>query len=330
MAIDPARAKSLFLSASDLNRDDRAAYLERACSGDAELRQRVEALLRANDAAPLPPAGAAIVDSAEGQSGTRDYGDPTARVGAILAGKYKLVEQIGAGGMGSVFMAQQTAPVKRVVLYAGKRDLALPLLERMLERRRAKLGPDHPDTLQSKKNLDFVRALLSAETRYRARLADVGPKHIDTLLARRDMAQMYLTTNRLDEAEALLCEVMQGMTDRAADDAVVVFTTGLLARCLAARQRADAGAWTTFHTQSLLGGALLGQKKYAAAEPLLLKGYEGMKSRAKTIPQQGGGKLRIPDILDRLIELYTATNQPDEVKKWQAERAMYPQRKSEH
>jgi serine/threonine-protein kinase len=34
--------------------------------------------------------------------------------------------------------------------------------------------------------------------------------------------------------------------------------------------------------------------------------------------------LRIPEALDRLIELYTAINKPDEAKKWQAERAKYP------
>jgi hypothetical protein len=54
---------------------------------------------------------------------------------------------------------------------------------------------------------------------------------------------------------------------------------------------------------------------------LLLKGYEGMKEREKSITK--GGETRIPEALDRLIELYTATNKPDEAKKWQAERAKY-------
>jgi hypothetical protein len=72
----------------------------------------------------------------------------------------------------------------------------------------------------------------------------------------------------------------------------------------------------------MLGGALLGQKKYAEAEPLLLQGYEGMKAREKSIPPQG--TMRIPEAVDRLIELYTAINKPDEVSKWQAELARYP------
>ena len=64
MAVDAARAKSLFLAASDLSDPaERAAYLGRECGGDAELRGRVEALLRANDAAPLPPAADATAPS---------------------------------------------------------------------------------------------------------------------------------------------------------------------------------------------------------------------------------------------------------------------------
>jgi WD40 repeat protein/serine/threonine protein kinase len=96
----------------------------------------------------------------------------------------------------------------------------------------------------------------------------------------------------------------------------------LLRECLALREKAEPDAWMTFNTRSLLGGALLGQKKYADAEPLLLKGYEGMKQREKAIPPQAA--TRIPEALDRLIELYTATDKPDEAKKWRDERAKYP------
>jgi hypothetical protein len=63
MPIDVARAKSLFLAASDLaDPAARTAFLERECGGDAERRDCVEALLRANDAAPPPVAPEATVD----------------------------------------------------------------------------------------------------------------------------------------------------------------------------------------------------------------------------------------------------------------------------
>jgi serine/threonine protein kinase/tetratricopeptide (TPR) repeat protein len=151
MAVIAALAKSLFLAASELNDPtERAAYLDRECGGDAELRARVEALLRANDAEPLPPAaagegcGAHIPDRLPR---TEDYGDPTARVGAVLAGKYKLVEELGEGGMGSVFMAQQTEPVKRAVavkvIKAGMDSKAV--LARFEAERQALAMMDHPN-----------------------------------------------------------------------------------------------------------------------------------------------------------------------------------------
>src|SRR5215471_16493544 len=151
MAVEAARAKSLFLAASDLAEPaQRAAYLDRECGGDAELRARVEALLRANDASPLPPAGAEDATGAQVPDrlpGTEDYGDPTARVGSVLAGKYKLIEEIGDGGMGSVYMAQQTEPVKRAVavkvIKAGMDSKAV--LARFEAERQALAMMDHPN-----------------------------------------------------------------------------------------------------------------------------------------------------------------------------------------
>jgi WD40 repeat protein/serine/threonine protein kinase/tetratricopeptide (TPR) repeat protein len=148
MAVDAARAKSLFLAASDLaDPAERAVFLDRECSGDADLRARVDALLQANDAAPLQAAHEATVDSADGQPGTEDYEDPTAHVGAILAGKYKLIEEIGEGGMGNVFMAQQTEPVKRAVavkvIKAGMDSRAV--LARFEAERQALAMMDHPN-----------------------------------------------------------------------------------------------------------------------------------------------------------------------------------------
>ncbi len=117
------------------------------------------------------------------------------------------------------------------------------------------------------------------------------------------------------------------MQDRAPADPIVVYTTDLLRECLNRRQRTSLASWRASHTRSLLGEALVGQKKYAEAEPLLVAGYEGMKGRAVTIPDDR--KARLPEAVDRLIELYTAMNKPDEVKKWRAERAKYAQKTRE-
>jgi len=96
----------------------------------------------------------------------------------------------------------------------------------------------------------------------------------------------------------------------------------LLREALAIRQKLQPGVWSTFATQSQLGGALLGQKKYAEAEPLLRAGYAGLKEREQAIPVPR--RVRLTEAADRLIALYTATEKPEELKEWQSERAKNP------
>src|SRR5262249_47863155 len=95
---------SIFLEA--LNQPapaERAAFLDQACGGNDELRHSVELLLRAHDQAggflaeaPAPGGATAALPSSEAP-------------GAVL-GPYKLLEPIGEGGMGTVWLAAQAAP----------------------------------------------------------------------------------------------------------------------------------------------------------------------------------------------------------------------------
>jgi hypothetical protein len=73
---------------------------------------------------------------------------------------------------------------------------------------------------------------------------------------------------------------------------------------LAIRERKTPEDWTTFDTRSVLGGSLIGQKKYADAEPLLLAGYEEMMQREAKLPPQG--KIRLTGALERLGQLQHA------------------------
>ena len=68
----------------------------------------------------------------------------------------------------------------------------------------------------------------------------------------------------------------------------------MLREVLAIREKVRPDAWTTFNTKSMLGEALLGQKRYAEAEPLLLAGYRGMKERepaaSRTVASSGSSR----------------------------------------
>jgi tetratricopeptide (TPR) repeat protein/serine/threonine protein kinase len=135
---------------------EQAAYLDEVCAGNPELRASMEALLRAHASDPgfLEQPAASLRGTTElpASSGARGATVPAAadraeQAGVMLAGRYKLVQEIGEGGMGTVWMAQQTAPVKRLVavklVKAGMDSKAV--LARFEAERQALALMDHPN-----------------------------------------------------------------------------------------------------------------------------------------------------------------------------------------
>jgi tetratricopeptide (TPR) repeat protein len=143
---DP-RANELFLNALDIVVPaERLAYLDTACGEDTPLRQAVEALLRAHVAAGgfLERPG----DTAAQETAPATVAAPEEdRPGTVLAGRYKLLERIGEGGMGTVWMAEQLEPIRRVVavkLIKPGMDSA-PVIARFEAERQALALMDHPN-----------------------------------------------------------------------------------------------------------------------------------------------------------------------------------------
>jgi len=122
----------------------RPAFLDVMCEGDAALRQRLEALLAAHDApAELSPG------TKPGAKATMkiDLADaPDEAVGQTL-GRYKLLERVGEGGCGVVYVAEQTEPVRRrVALKVIKLGMdTKQVVARFEAERQALAMMDHPN-----------------------------------------------------------------------------------------------------------------------------------------------------------------------------------------
>src|SRR5260221_8676956 len=101
---------AVFTEALRLPPEERDRYLSEACKGDGEFRRRVEALIQAYE-----QAGDFLGRSAGDRPARAAQAIPAGERPGDRIGHYKLLQQIGEGGCGVVYMAQQEAPVRRRV-----------------------------------------------------------------------------------------------------------------------------------------------------------------------------------------------------------------------
>ncbi len=139
MATEPLPIDEIFWRASQLaSPDERARYLDRACHGNEALRRRLDRLLE------LQPDAERFLEVAEPTWPMID--DESSEQPGMVIGNYRLLEQIGHGGMGVVFMAEQSQPVRRkVALKILKPGMDTEeILGRFEQERQALAIMDHP------------------------------------------------------------------------------------------------------------------------------------------------------------------------------------------
>src|SRR5260221_1596572 len=148
----PNREVALFSAALELPAAQRAAHLAEACADDPALRLRLEALLRVHEeaitflvrterGAQASPMGAGIPGAT-----VRLAGSAAEKAGDRI-GRYKLLQQIGEGGCGVVYMAEQNGPVRRrVALKVIKLGMdTKQVIARFEAERQALAMMDHPN-----------------------------------------------------------------------------------------------------------------------------------------------------------------------------------------
>jgi serine/threonine protein kinase len=140
MPTDPKLVRDLFLGAAEIPAAERAAYLTAHCGGDPELRAAIERLLAAHDEP------ASVLNRPAPGMPTADYPPVAERPGTVV-GPYKLLQEIGEGGFGVVYMAEQQKPVRRTValkIIKPGMDTA-QVIARFESERQALALMDHPN-----------------------------------------------------------------------------------------------------------------------------------------------------------------------------------------
>ncbi len=222
----------------------------------------------------------------------------------------------------------------------GRHEEAIPLMEQVLEGQRAKLDPDHVDLLIAMHNLavsyrdtgryEQAEPLLT-EAVDRAKRT-LGFEHILCQTAIPNLADLHHLQGKPEATESLLREIadfhrqQSGPESQVYDDQLSFLFRNLIRQGkfieaeqiarqrLASRVKNSPDAWVVFLLKSHIGESLLGQAKFADAEPYLKEGYEGLNARRSEIG--GSANSRVNVAVENLVKLYEAWGKEDEAAKW--------------
>jgi serine/threonine protein kinase/tetratricopeptide (TPR) repeat protein len=225
--------------------------------------------------------------------------------------------------------------------WASQLDMSRQLFEEVLEKRRILFGPTHRATLDI---MTLLGGVHEAAGRFEEAI-HLNVKILEVLKAKKEsetewaysiriqIARSCMRVGRFDQADRLLREVLQYYQNR--DDSHargfgLATSGGWLALSLVLQERyaeavpiarEAAGLYAKhapnharrFYYEGVLGAALLGQKKYAEAEPVLLQAYQGMKRWERMSPLVISG---MAEVVGWIVKLYEATNQPEKARAW--------------
>jgi tetratricopeptide (TPR) repeat protein len=178
----------------------------------------------------------------------------------------------------------------------GKYGDAEALLLKLLETTRRTEGAEQTNsaaamTALGATYLDEGKNDLAEETLNKALAMDrklLGPSNMTTINCLTALGRLRLTQQRYPETETLLRESIKGAGNPKMQ------------------------MWDAFDRQSMLGASLLGQGKYAEAEPLLISGYEGLKKLSPAISVD----TNLPEAGQRLVRLYSDWGKPSQAEEW--------------
>ncbi len=199
---------------------------------------------------------------------------------------------------------------------------------------------EHPRTASSLNNLAIVLRdegkLEQAEKMQREALEMyrklLGNQHQDVALCLHNLGRVLRTAGRLPEAESCYRQALDiYRAILGADHAVCIVVLGELAltleyagklaeieaqlrHALEISEKNLTNSWSTFNTRSLMGRCLTEARKYGEAEPLLLSGYAGLKEREGILTADR--KYLLKEAARRLVQLYQATDRPDQAAAW--------------
>ncbi|WP_395749672.1 tetratricopeptide repeat protein [Prosthecobacter sp.] len=213
----------------------------------------------------------------------------------------------------------------------GRRAEAIALQNETLETMKTAFGPGDPDVLSQMHAMAAMHDRFGDHTQAEKLYADLlqiqqrvlGVEHADTLSTLTGLAEVHRHAGQFENAEALYRQVLDAQRKRTPADVAAVTAAAaelgglwlqsgkwvqaesLLRDSLEQCIKQQPEHWLRFHAESLLGGALLQQKKMAEAGPLLRNGYEGLKARASDLPEQA--RLHLQAAAERLAQFNTAT-----------------------